>query len=453
MKHQKVAKRSACDRCKIQRLRCLRAENCTEPCLRCTRAGVECATGPARRLGRPRKVVVTDSGRFEPDQSSRRSSGNRVDQCSAASEFSSATRDVLQPVETPAMWSPRDQMPELFDNPEMAGSPVGVIDGVHDFSGSSVLWDDSHDLQLFLEELDIPEPLRSSDEMVPMNPQQSLPGCIGPENHASMCQSVGLRKGSDCFDALQSGGIRDDSDRKEEIHQLTSAARLSERITRVIARLISLFLPSLPEPCFLLMDQPDANPIAQALLCSEELIRIIKSLLSPPPSDELSTPAVSHIQSVEFGDRRESPGMPTILLLLSIYSQLRRLYDLLFSHIYRTLCIISKEIIQSTRLKLVTSFGGLPPIHDMQADTYTRIVILVMRDHLQNMDHHMGRLARYCLSKPRTPSDRLFGNNDLIPMFQRLIEQAEGHNHKAGIYHTDSLHWNIKKVLEKLGGD
>lgn len=51
-----TSKRSACDRCRKQKLRCPSRTSEAQPCSRCTRAGVECITGYTRPLGRSRRV-------------------------------------------------------------------------------------------------------------------------------------------------------------------------------------------------------------------------------------------------------------------------------------------------------------------------------------------------------------------------------------------------------------
>ncbi|KAF7514540.1 hypothetical protein G7054_g15226 [Neopestalotiopsis clavispora] len=55
---------SACDRCRSQKLRCLRHEGqgVESPCLRCLQSGLECATGTRRPPGRPAgRVSLLDS--------------------------------------------------------------------------------------------------------------------------------------------------------------------------------------------------------------------------------------------------------------------------------------------------------------------------------------------------------------------------------------------------------
>lgn len=48
-----TSRRSACDRCREHKLRCLRDNSSQEPCRRCSRAGANCITGQALPPGRP----------------------------------------------------------------------------------------------------------------------------------------------------------------------------------------------------------------------------------------------------------------------------------------------------------------------------------------------------------------------------------------------------------------
>lgn len=51
-----TSKRSACDRCRKQKLRCPSRASEAQPCSRCIRAGVECITGYTRPLGRSHRI-------------------------------------------------------------------------------------------------------------------------------------------------------------------------------------------------------------------------------------------------------------------------------------------------------------------------------------------------------------------------------------------------------------
>ena len=53
-----TSKRSACDRCREQKLRCPTRENGTKSCARCIRAGLECVTSYTKPLGRSARDVA-----------------------------------------------------------------------------------------------------------------------------------------------------------------------------------------------------------------------------------------------------------------------------------------------------------------------------------------------------------------------------------------------------------
>ncbi|KAL4914770.1 hypothetical protein BDW62DRAFT_136554 [Aspergillus aurantiobrunneus] len=53
-------KRAACDRCRAQKLRCLRvSDHPTDSCIRCVRSQMECITSSSKRPGRPRNSTNT----------------------------------------------------------------------------------------------------------------------------------------------------------------------------------------------------------------------------------------------------------------------------------------------------------------------------------------------------------------------------------------------------------
>ncbi|KAI0436181.1 hypothetical protein F4803DRAFT_247464 [Xylaria telfairii] len=54
-------RRSACDRCRTMKLKCLRDRNYPQTCLRCFRTAVQCLTGPAKPLGRAARAAVGPS--------------------------------------------------------------------------------------------------------------------------------------------------------------------------------------------------------------------------------------------------------------------------------------------------------------------------------------------------------------------------------------------------------
>lgn len=70
------AKRSACDRCRGQKLRCNRSEYEGAPCIRCARAKAVCITSPPRSTGRPPRGSVRERAiRKQKSYPSTRNSG------------------------------------------------------------------------------------------------------------------------------------------------------------------------------------------------------------------------------------------------------------------------------------------------------------------------------------------------------------------------------------------
>ncbi|KAL9609529.1 MAG: hypothetical protein Q9167_005708 [Letrouitia subvulpina] len=56
-----TAQRSACERCRGQKLRCTRNHSSQASCNRCERAGAQCIVGPALRIGRPTRLDPSSS--------------------------------------------------------------------------------------------------------------------------------------------------------------------------------------------------------------------------------------------------------------------------------------------------------------------------------------------------------------------------------------------------------
>ncbi|ETS81357.1 hypothetical protein PFICI_06359 [Pestalotiopsis fici W106-1] len=66
-------KRQACERCRSQKLKCIRNEGIpNQPCFRCTDARVDCITNTQRRIGRPAKP----RGEHQQDSNRRTDAGN-----------------------------------------------------------------------------------------------------------------------------------------------------------------------------------------------------------------------------------------------------------------------------------------------------------------------------------------------------------------------------------------
>ena len=63
---QNQAKRAACDRCRGQKLRCLRETPGAGKCVRCNTAGAVCSFSLSKRAGRPPASATTNSAERRP---------------------------------------------------------------------------------------------------------------------------------------------------------------------------------------------------------------------------------------------------------------------------------------------------------------------------------------------------------------------------------------------------
>ena len=79
------SKRSACDRCRTQKLRCLRVEwHPADACLRCVRSGSECITTSTKRPGRPPRNPANNASRQPTIPSPRTSPSTTVTNSSSS---------------------------------------------------------------------------------------------------------------------------------------------------------------------------------------------------------------------------------------------------------------------------------------------------------------------------------------------------------------------------------
>ena len=84
------SKRGACDRCRGQKLRCLRDDQSQDgsqaPCLRCAKAGATCSYGIAKRAGRPPASHVSHAHAPSSQQQRKESRGERTKESARSSK-------------------------------------------------------------------------------------------------------------------------------------------------------------------------------------------------------------------------------------------------------------------------------------------------------------------------------------------------------------------------------
>jgi hypothetical protein len=150
------------------------------------------------------------------------------------------------------------------------------------------------------------------------------------------------------------------------------------------------------------------NPAAILLKCSEEFIAIIRTMIPPArpqmtPKDayllnlhQLVPPATMHTHSTTTTE--DALSTEVVLLALSGYLALMRLYDSLFHCIYTFLCQMPPGSFKSVKVKSVLRIGDISSLQDVPLKTYATGILDVVRAQVQTLERCMGVSAEYCLS-------------------------------------------------------
>lgn len=197
-----TAKRTACDRCRAQRLRCSRTEDSIAPCERCIRTGVSCKTDPAKRLGRPRKLrAVVSGGPLLSQNSICNNEQEQELQTDTQHQSVDVSRSALSPMEITGFSCVNEDNADLVNNFELANPTSGATGiATMDFSlppGG----DEFGSFQLFPDEIGEPEWPCSLQELSATSQQSRV--LDNAVDHAPMNQSIRHQLGGTQSDILQ----------------------------------------------------------------------------------------------------------------------------------------------------------------------------------------------------------------------------------------------------------
>lgn len=458
--HQRrpLAKRSACDRCREHKLRCLRSQGQGDgPCVRCARAGASCVTGAPRPLGRSR-ISPNDTHQQQRPRRPRHSVfvsvtvPRSVPQVSPASvpepEPETATESAQELASPPTRGSGSF---ECFHNPLTVDSELSSIFFDEGVCGSKTpdAVVDALDLG-FLNDPAALSVLVGGPNPGAFNMEADLHELHGGEQPAS--ESLPALCGTDtlgfCVDPafqLQSrpGSPLDIANRLLPEPSLGSSnvlarlARLNEGIAHQLSRMDTFVLgippPNLIHSCVDKVEDLQVNPILQALESTSELAAIVKQVISP------------------IQDHGSSPlNIPVVLMCLSGHIQLLQIYNSIFFHVHRFLSGLHDIPRFFENLPGFTQISGLPPI---KGDLYIKIFVQVTQHNISSVERVMGLPANLCLSAQRTFSKGLLGYVDSPDPFQSIMDQACNPSEKSGRALVASLRTNIGNVLGLLRDD
>jgi hypothetical protein len=467
-----AVRRSACDQCRAKRVRCLRAENSTAPCARCTHLGARCVTGASGHPGRPPKPRPVDA-----NNAPGRPAASRVDAPSPGPGWhrTSALRDmqhvedVTVSVKEPApdgaaaraprcradrhmSWDPLDGIAEsglTGSKPAAHPHPPGaqLAHGLHtDFCGTP-----SASSAFFVSPSIEQSPAPADDVLALVNQQSSpsqLQGLLSADDDPNTMPHMSLNSITaldmdidpllDPWEDLLAPSLPSQS-----LSPVSSLIRFREEIDRRIAAVDAYYSDSLKvvQGCKEGgMGQDAENPAALLLTCSKEFIDIIHSLM---PADRTHT------------ESEDALSTEIVLLVLSSYLALMRLFDSLFHTIYKFICRLPLDSFRSIKVKSVLRIGGISSLQDMSLKTYAVGILDAIQSQVRIIERCMGIPTEYCLSgspatSPTTTTPGIFSRADRVRLFWAVLEQEDVKPRRGSKSYTESIRANIEDSMKFL---
>ncbi|EFY94440.1 Zn(2)-Cys(6) zinc finger domain protein [Metarhizium robertsii] len=493
-----ITKRTACDRCRGQKLRCRRAEQGdeNEPCLRCHRAGAVCFTSSPRPSGRPRTnggyasdgrqppapapaPAAAAAPQSETSLNTLAALGRRRRQLSdlpvdalalaAPSRLTSTTRSIGT---TPAWAIPDGELQErlgaLADRPSPGGSSRGAAQPwISPDMGNlfSMLLPNADDVLDPLVGLGTGDQARAHEAMSEEAPRYSHNG----NRHGAI--ELGMDVDSEgAYDDAADGRDRDAallSESPESGDVLINLARLMEMITIQIYRVrCHPKSPAGEYPCIDKIHETQENPAAQVLQSTSEFTGILERFCTSS-SSYMPTPSLFSSESGSLGAEAADSlpngpplrqddscsantgpvGTPAVLLILSCYLQLLRLYDAITNRMLQSLQQL-QDVVGFFQTAIELRISGLPSI---KGHLYIKVLVQIMEHQINAMEKLLGLPAEYRLFG-RTASTGILSTVELSRLFKVVMAQGGGGPAKSGSSLVDSIRENLTSIKELLQG-
>ncbi|KAI1376086.1 hypothetical protein F4677DRAFT_95419 [Hypoxylon crocopeplum] len=452
---QPLAKRSACDRCRDQKLRCPRTEEqCSEPCARCQRAGAICVTSNPRPLGRPRTTTN--------DASLQRSSNLTTPTLARGRPTGDSTTGPprkISRLSTESTWNILDDFTELLggvNSPGNGRTPSWMPNDTASLFGALQVPDDGS----LVNQISALAQDHEGDMGVTFN------GDNGPQSQTMAMDNMNYDYPED---KPEWEGSRNVLESPSTTDALTRLARLNETLGRQLSR-VSTYpwrAPLVQGACAENIHGTSANPVSEVLQSTGDFINVLRGLQSltvansPTPSQRPPSLPDSGI-SLSVGDQQEaslgqqtplllysSISTPVVLLLLSSHIQLLQLYDTIFGHVYQLLRETPDHLIEPLPGQ-AQSHVQMPGVSSMTGHLYIKILIQIIVHHLDTLERIMDLPVEFRVSKRASASTRVFNGLVSSGLAYLVMTQPGDCPEKSGKSLVTSLRENIKKVQEVL---
>lgn len=407
-----AVRRSACDQCRAKRVRCLRAHDSTAPCARCNHLGARCVTGASGLPGRPPKQRLANGD----DTRAPRNRVNGISGPDLVLPKSMSPRDPLAHEPQPDFWLPPGDgdSSAFFSSPSIEQSPAqlnsapqlqGLLGGHDELDAMLHMGGDANTNM----DMNIDPLLNHTEAILPPTPTIQ---CF-----STAASLVGFREEIDDRIATI------DADYSDHNKILQRCKDENENAGRHVE-----------------------NPAALLLTCTTKFIQIIQNLT--PSADD----------AAQLQTRTEdAPTTELVLLALSSYLALMRLFDSLFHRIYVYLCEVPRETYESMKVKAVLRIGGFASLQDMPLKTYAMGILDAIQCQVKVLERCMGIPAEYCLSgeaavssSTGTASPGILCRADQIRLFWTVVAQEDVKSRRGTKSYVESIRSSIKESLAFL---
>ena len=462
-----AVRRSACDQCRAKRVRCLRAQESMAPCARCCYIGARCVTGAPGHPGRPPKQRLADG-----DSTPRGTAASPADVSSPGPHRTSTLRD-MDHVEVHAPAMAVVPAPARASRCRADGHTLG--DRLHGIAGPDLavpksavhphsprdpvahepqpdFWVAPGDISAFFGSPSIDQSPAPGEDILSLADQLSSPSQLQGLLSADDELNAMLHMGGDSSIALDMDidplldhgeGVLTPTPLPQCFSAASSLVRFREEIDQRIATVHAYY----SDPSKVLQRCKDGgagrdveNPAALLLTCSKEFIDIIQSL----------TPAAQlHTQT------EDALSTEIVLLALSSYLALMRLFNSLFHRIYKYLCQVPPESYKSIKVKLVLRIDGVSSLQDMPLKAYAIGILDAIQGQVQTLERCMGIPAEYCLSgkaaaSPTAAAPGIFSRTDRARLFWAVMTQEDVKPRRGSRSYVESIRASIKESMAFL---
>lgn len=195
------------------------------------------------------------------------------------------------------------------------------------------------------------------------------------------------------------------------------------------------------------------NPAAVLLTCSKEFIDIIQGLTTTSPG-----PTATHKPPPGSGGE-DALSTEIVLLALSSYLSLMRLFDAMFHTIHQFISQLPPDSFKSVKVKSVLRIGGITALQDMPLKAYAASLIDAIRAQVRTLERCMGIPAEYCLEGETAASAAgsevaaapgILSRPDRAWLFGAVLAQEDVRSRRGSKSYVESIRTSIQESMRFL---